>query len=57
MAAWLSQCRLNYLTAVQHGASAASADTLMRLKVRMAKASVAAAARAPALLAGAPGAT
>lgn len=51
MAAWLSRCRLNYLTAVLHGAKPDATDKLVRLKVSMAKASVAAAARAPALLA------
>ncbi len=54
MSAWLSQCRLNHLTAMLHGAETAPPDKLMRLKVGMAKAAVAAAARAPALLAAVP---
>jgi hypothetical protein len=51
MNAWLSQCRLNYITAMMHGANAESNDKLVRLNVSMAKAAVAAAARIPALLA------
>lgn len=51
MAAWLARCRLNYVTVMLHGATPEASERLARLSLAMAKASLVAAARIPALLA------
>jgi hypothetical protein len=45
MAAWLSRCRLNHMTAMLHGATPDSADRLAHLRARMMSAAMAAVPR------------